>query len=146
MSKPSAPAAPDYTGAAQQTAAGNLTNLKYQTTANRPTMITPWGTSTWSATDANGNATNTVSLSPQEQQALNSQMAVQNNQSTLANTLQGQVSKTMASGFNAPSLSSYMSGVPKVNTNAPTFDQSTADAGTQAAYKAAMGLDRKAHV
>src|SRR5689334_17493051 len=45
-----APAAPDYVGAAQQTAAGDLANLKYQTVANRPTVNTPWGSSTWTNT------------------------------------------------------------------------------------------------
>lgn len=46
-SAPAAPPAPDYAGAAQQTAAGNLANARYATQANRPNEITPLGTRTW---------------------------------------------------------------------------------------------------
>lgn len=42
-----APAAPDYTGAANATAAGNLQAAKYATVANRANQITPYGTLTW---------------------------------------------------------------------------------------------------
>lgn len=42
-----APAAPDYTAAAQQQGASSLTNLQYQTNANRPNVNTPFGSSTW---------------------------------------------------------------------------------------------------
>lgn len=45
--KGDAPDAPDYAAAARETAAGNLAAAKYATQANRPTQITPWGTSTW---------------------------------------------------------------------------------------------------
>jgi len=219
MSKGSAPPAPDYTGAAQATAQGNLQNLNQQTWANRPNQYTPWGSSTWTSTpdkaaynqavqswqasgadpktrpDANSYTTwtNNVTLSPSEQAALNSQQQIQQNQSSLAQSMQGQVADTMKNGFNAPDMGSYMNGVPSLNTNfaafnasgvggvdqskinpadytsayhglnqnfssdasalqgtaglaggtnlhAPQFDQSTADAGTQAAYKASTGL------
>lgn len=46
--KPDAPATPDYAGAAQATAAGNLEAAKYATQANRVNQYTPWGSSTWS--------------------------------------------------------------------------------------------------
>jgi hypothetical protein len=63
MSKPDPPAAPDYKGAAEATAAGNRTN-----------QITPYGNLTYSGT---GNQdvpyTQTVSLSPIGQQLLNAQ-------------------------------------------------------------------------
>lgn len=207
----SAPAAPDYTGAAEATAAGNAANLAAQTAANRPDQITPWGTSTWTSTpgaDGNASWTQNITLTPAEQQALNSQQAIQQNQSSLAQGLQGQVASTMANGFTAPDMSTYTSGVPSIGTGytgfnptaagvgavdqtkinpstytgaytglnqnltttanplqssvtsaavktdpnaytaaagsvnlaAPTFDQSTADAGTAAAYKASTGL------
>jgi hypothetical protein len=86
----------------------------------------------------------------------------------LANTLQGQVANQMANGYKPPDMSSYLGGVPGVNSNfqnfsppsaqvktdpstytsaagnvnlnAPKYDQATADAGTQAAYKASTGL------
>jgi len=50
MGKPSAPLAPDYTGAAQATAAGNLEAEKYRTQANRVNQYTPYGSTTYSST------------------------------------------------------------------------------------------------
>jgi len=47
MGKSSAPPAPDYTGAAEKTAAGDLKMAQYATAANRPTEITPYGTKSW---------------------------------------------------------------------------------------------------
>lgn len=152
-SSPPAPAAPDYTGAAQATAAGDLANLKYQTQANRPTVTTPWGTLTWS-NDGNNNWTQNVSLTPQTQQALNSQMGVQENQSSLANGMQGQVARTMSTPFNAPTMGSYLNGVPSVNSsfagfnpgntqvdpNAPKFSDANAKDGANAAYSASTSL------
>ena len=48
--KGSAPAAPDYTAAANATAAGNLETAKYTTQANRVNQITPYGNLTYSMT------------------------------------------------------------------------------------------------
>ena len=45
--KSSAPATPDYAGAAQATAAGNLDAAKYATQANRANQVTPYGNLTW---------------------------------------------------------------------------------------------------
>lgn len=45
--KSDAPAPPDYTAAAQATAAGNLAMAKAATEANRVNQYTPWGSSTW---------------------------------------------------------------------------------------------------
>lgn len=50
MSKGSAPAAPDYAGAAQQQGAANLQSTLAQAQLNRPTVITPFGTQRWTAT------------------------------------------------------------------------------------------------
>ena len=41
------PDPPDYTGAAQATAAGDLETARFQTTANRPDEYTPYGSRTW---------------------------------------------------------------------------------------------------
>lgn len=49
-SSPEAPPAPDYAGAAEATAAGNLEATKYATQANRVNQYTPWGSSTWTNT------------------------------------------------------------------------------------------------
>ena len=47
MGKAETPPAPDYTAAAEKTAAGNLAAARYTTAANRPTQITPYGTQSW---------------------------------------------------------------------------------------------------
>lgn len=52
MGGKSAPEAPDYTAAAQQTAASNRASMDAQTTANRPTQNTPFGSSTWSSSES----------------------------------------------------------------------------------------------
>jgi len=147
MSKGSAPPAPDYTGAAQATAAGNLENLNAQTVANRPDQYTPWGSSTWTSTpnsDGTTSWTNNLTLSLAEQSALDSQQAIQQNQSSLAQTMQGQVANTMKNGFTAPSMDSYMSGVPAVNANFAGFYPSGVGAVDQrninpSAYTAGYG-------
>jgi hypothetical protein len=160
MSKGSAPPAPDYVGAAEATAQGNLQNLDQQTWANRPDQITPWGSSKWTAAADEGayntalsnwyaagadpktkpNAstytkwTENITLSPEEQKALDAQQAIQQNQSQLAQTMQGQVANTMKNGFTAPSMSSYMNGVPPVNSNFQGFDASGVGAVDQTRY------------
>ena len=71
--KPDIPATPDYTGAAQATAAGNLDAARAATAANRVNQVTPYGTLKYSVTgqDPYGNPTwtSTSALSP-DQQAL----------------------------------------------------------------------------
>jgi hypothetical protein len=71
--KPDIPATPDYTGAAQQTAQGNLDAARAATAANRVNQVTPFGTLQYSVTgqDPYGNPTwtSTSALSP-DQQAL----------------------------------------------------------------------------
>lgn len=69
---PQQPAAPDYAGAAQATAEGDIEAARVATMANRPTQITPWGTSTWSQDPNNQDMwTQNVQLSPEQQQLYN---------------------------------------------------------------------------
>jgi hypothetical protein len=134
MSKGSAPPAPDYTGAAQATAQGNLANLDAQTAANRPTQVTPWGTSSWTNTPGSGGTSSwsqNISLSPDQQAALNSQMQIQQNQSQLAQNMQGQVTSQMSNGFTAPTMDSYTNGVPAVNSSFQGFNPSGVGAVNQ---------------
>lgn len=74
---PSAPDAPDYAGAASQTAAGNLAAARQATAANRVNQITPYGELRYSITgeDPYGNPTWTAtqSLNPQQQRLLDLQ-------------------------------------------------------------------------
>ena len=74
--KGSAPPAPDYVGAAQQTAAGNLEAARATAAANRTNQITPYGNLTYTAnpgTDPYGNTlyTATQTLAPDQQKLLN---------------------------------------------------------------------------
>ena len=75
MGKSSAPPAPDYTGAAQATAAGNLEAARATAAANRVNQYTPYGNLEYSSrgTDKFGNELYNVTqtLSPEEQQKLN---------------------------------------------------------------------------
>lgn len=75
--KSSAPATPDYAGAAQATAAGNLEAAKYATQANRANQITPYGNLTWS-NDGNNNWTQKIDLNDTGKQLLDA-----SNQSSL---------------------------------------------------------------
>jgi hypothetical protein len=75
MGKASAPPAPDYVGAAQQTAAGNLEAARATAAANRTNQVTPYGNLTYTAnpgTDPYGNTlyTATQTLAPDQQAIL----------------------------------------------------------------------------
>lgn len=63
---------PDYVGAANATAAGNLINARDATNANRPTQTTPFGSITWTR-DKNGNWTQAMNYSPAQMKLLQGQ-------------------------------------------------------------------------
>ena len=76
--KSSAPPAPDYTGAANATAAGNLEAARATAAANRTNQVTPYGNLTYTAnpgTDPYGNTlyTATQTLAPEQQAILDQQ-------------------------------------------------------------------------
>jgi len=77
MGKSSAPPPPDYTGAANATAAGNLAAAQTAAAANRVNQVTPYGSLTYSESgqDSQGNPmwTATQSLSPEQQKLLDYQ-------------------------------------------------------------------------
>jgi hypothetical protein len=106
---PSAPAAPDYTAAAQQTAQGNLEAARAATAANRVNQVTPYGNLdyTQSGTDPYGNPTwtATTSLSDVGQQLLNNQNQTSLGLGGTINAALGQVQNTMGQAFN-PNLPS----------------------------------------
>lgn len=72
IGKDEAPPPPDYRGAAQETAQGNLDMARAATAANRVNQVTPYGnlTYTQSGTDSYGNPmwTATQELSPEQEQ------------------------------------------------------------------------------
>ncbi len=74
--EPEQAAAPDYTGTAKATAAGNLEAAKYATVANRANQYNPYGSLTWQrgATDYDP-WTQTVNFTPQGQKLFDLQQA-----------------------------------------------------------------------
>ncbi len=99
----STPAAPDYRGAAEEQAAGSQAVTAQQTWANRPTLNTPWGSQTWNTNTAVDPATGepvtqwtgNINLSPQQQQALDAQMAVQTGRSQAAQDMLGRATDAL---------------------------------------------------
>ena len=109
-----APAAPDYTSAANATAAGNLAAAQAASAANRVNQVTPYGNLNYSqnGTDAQGNPTwtATTSLSDIGQQLLNNQNQTSLGLGSAINSQLGNVQNTMSQPFN-PNL-------PQVGINA----------------------------
>jgi hypothetical protein len=78
LGKSSPPPAPDYTGAATATAAGNLDAARVASKANRVSQYTPYGNLTYSRPDPNDPDIwrADVSLAPAQQQMLDRQNAI----------------------------------------------------------------------
>lgn len=109
MGKKSAPKAPDYTAAAQATAASDQAAGVRQDWANRPTQTDMYGnTTSWTSTAARDPATGqpvtqwaqTTKLSPQQQAALNQQMAIQGGMMDTASSLLGKAQSAVNQPFN----------------------------------------------
>jgi hypothetical protein len=107
---PSAPAAPDYRGAAQETAAGNLDAARAATAANRVNQVTPYGRLDYSITgqDPYGNPTWTAtqSLSPAQQQLLDYQNQTSIGLGRLAGKGLGYVENMLNTPFDTSALPS----------------------------------------
>jgi len=103
-SQPSAPAAPDYRGAAQETAQGNLEAARAAAAANRVNQYTPYGSLeyTQSGTDQYGNPTWSArtNLSPTGQALLDMQNQTSLGLGSAINAQLGQVQNVMSQGFN----------------------------------------------
>ena len=101
---PSPPPAPDYTGAAQATAAGNLDAARAAAAANRVNQVTPYGNLNYAVTgsDPYGNPTwtATTSLNDVGQQLLNNQNNASLGLGSAINAQLGQVQNVMGQGFN----------------------------------------------
>ena len=135
---PQQAAVPDYTGAAQATAAGNLDAARAATAANRVNQITPYGSLKYAetGTDKYGNPTwtATTSLSPEQQQLYNYDV-----QSSLGlGALQGKgldyVSNMIDQPFSTSSLPQLSSQL-----NAPNLQTSLENQG-MAGWDKATGL------
>lgn len=120
MGKKSTPAAPDYTAAAEATAASSAAVTNQQTYANRADQVTPWGTQTWNPTSvvdpSSGQNvtkwTQTTTLSPAQQQALDSQQSIQQQQSQIAQGLTSRVADEYGTPMDWGNLTAFQ--------NAPT--------------------------
>jgi len=107
---PSAPAPPDYAGAAQQTAQGNIEAARVATAANRVNQITPYGNLSYAVTGADpyGNPTWTATqtLSPAQQQLLDYQNQASIGLGRLAGQGLGYVENMLATPFDTSKLPS----------------------------------------
>jgi hypothetical protein len=149
---PSAPAAPDYAGAARETAQGNLAAAQTATAANRVNQITPYGNLNYAetGTDSRGNPiwTATQTLSPEQQQILNMQNQASIGLGGTINASLGRVQDVMGGGFDPrlpstgfnPSQSyqdAYMQRLaPQLEMNRDQLQQQLANKGIDIGSKA----------
>jgi hypothetical protein len=112
MSKGSAPKAPDYVGAAQLQGELSKEALNMQNYANRPTQNTPFGSTSWNTKSVVDPATGqevtqwtqNTSLAPELQNALNSQLGLQQDRSNLASGFMDRVGSEYAKPFDWQNL------------------------------------------
>lgn len=110
--KGSAPAAPDYVGAAREQAAASAELTNMQNYANRPVINTPFGQQSWSTKAVTDPATGqpvtqwtqNTSLAPGLQQALDYQLGTQVGRSQLAGGFMDRVRQEYGQPFNFSSL------------------------------------------
>ena len=125
--KGSAPPPPDYTGAAEKQAQASMDVTKYQTQANRPNIVTPWGEQTWTGGEDN-NWTQTTTLTPEAQKALDSQMAIQQGRSDTALGLMPHAQEAITTPIDYNSMQQYASAPEIANLqnagNAPNLQTS----------------------
>ena len=126
MGKKSTPAPPDYEAAAERTAEGNKALVQEQTRANRPNQYTPWGASEW-VEGPGGNWEQTISLTPQQQEALQSQHAITQGRSDLAQNMFGRVGEEYGDLMDWDQFGAYKQ------------DLGTGDEARQSAIDAAYG-------
>jgi len=107
-SAPSAPPPPDYAGAANATAAGNLDVARLTTAANRVNQVTPYGNIdyTMGGEDKFGNPTWTAtqSLAPEQQQLLDIQNQLSIGTGQLGQKGLGYVENMISQPFDTSSL------------------------------------------
>ena len=136
MGKKSGPEAPDYAAAAEEQGQSSKEVTNMQTWANRPTLNTPWGSQTWQASPTTDPATgqpvtswtSNVNLSPQQQQALDAQMAVQTGRSQAAQGMLGRATESMGSPLD---YSGVTAGADRIDGNYDAWRQKGQDAALE---------------
>jgi hypothetical protein len=154
----SAPAAPDYSAAARETATGNLDAARAATAANRVNQVTPYGRLDYSVTgqDPYGNPTWTAtqSLSPDQQRLLENQNRISSSLGDVATKGVSYVENMLNTPFNTAALPStgfnpsqtyqdaYMQRLqPQITQNREALQQQLANKGIDigsTAYDRAM--------
>lgn len=132
--KSSAPATPDYLGAANTQAAASKELTNIQNYANRPVINTPFGSQSWgtqAVTDpATGQAvtqwTQNNTLAPGLQDALNDQISIQGGRSDLANSFMGRVANEYSKPFDYQNLPQMTSANAPGNLSTGVKDYSSA--------------------
>ena len=132
----SSPAAPDYRGAAEAQADASKEVTRDQTWANRPNLSTPWGSQTWNSSTAIDPSTgqpvtqwsSNIKLSPQQQAALDSQMAVQTGRSRAAEQMLGRATDSLGGPLDYSGISE---GGSRIDGNSDEWRQKAQDAVLQ---------------
>lgn len=145
--KGSAPPAPDYTGAAREQAAASKEVATQQNYANRPDQTSPWGGTSWNtaaSTDpSTGQAVTTwqqnQTLNPNIQGALDSQIAMQQGRSDLANSTMGRVQNDVAQPWNFNQFNRRQG----MDISSPSLDTSTPGQLTQNIDPNMFSADRR---
>lgn len=140
MGKKSTPPPPDYTAAAEKTAASNQEAMTQQTWANRPSQVDPWGRIDWQASSTIDPSTGkpvtqwtqNTTLDPRLQQALDSQINVQQQRSDMAQGLMGRAQGEFSQPMDWGSLSPW--GATPQGGNLQTYTSPFGFGGPQASY------------
>lgn len=148
--KGSAPAAPDYTGAAQAQAQASKENLNVQNYANRPVINTPFGTQSWGtqavvdpATGQNVTQwTQNTTLAPGLQSALEDQMGIQAQRSNLASGFMDRVRNEYGSQFDYSQLPAFALSNGS-STALPQFDSGYRDQVAQSLMERMMPVQER---
>jgi hypothetical protein len=130
--KASAPATPDYVGAANTQAAASKELTNIQNFANRPTINTPFGTQSWGTNSAVDPATGqnvtqwtqNTTLAPGLQSALDAQIGLQNDRSQLASGFMDRVTNEYSKPFDYQSLPQMAQLAPPTSLNTSLGDYS----------------------
>jgi hypothetical protein len=159
----SAPPPPDYTGAAKETAQGNLDAARTAAAANRVNQVTPYGNLTYSVNpssqyDPYGNPTwtATTTLSPEQQQLLDIQNKTSIGMGNLQNQGLNYVQDMISKPFDTSKLAqtginpseNYSDAImrrlqPQLQMESKSFDQKMANSGIPVGSEAYMNAKRQ---
>jgi hypothetical protein len=127
--KPTQAATPDYTGAAQQTAQGNIDAARLATAANRVNQVTPYGSLNYEITgsDPYGNPTwtATTKLSKDQQDLYNYDIATSKGLGKLQQKGLNYVSGMIDQPFSTSSLAGLRSDIDPSKTGMAGWDRAT---------------------